>query len=269
MLRKISLPEIEDPKTRRKYEFDLVALMRKELEQGKKEIVNASDEQLRDAAMLCYDQGYSLDPDDSEVYLVAVTGENEDGFEVVTLVDVVKMYGADLKDAMATGEYTHIETYIDGVRNGEINFNSVLKTVAYRVDGTTDESPDISVREIIESAIKFSPTLIGKVKTVEDFMKNYEKFVNGDKSFTSPWYLGFKSMAKRRPLRAALKRDKTSAYSKEYLDAMRKSAIESFDTPKMSLNLDTGEVVQAIEAPEVETKALPEPKKAKGDTIEI
>lgn len=263
MLRKISLPEIEDPKVRRKYEFDLVALMRKELEQGKKAVSEASDEQLRDAAMLCYDQGYSLDPDDSEVYLTAVTGEDEDGFETVTLVDVVKMYGADVKDAMATGEYTHIETYIDGVRNGTINFNSVLKTIAYRVDGTTDESPNISVREIIESAIQHSPTLIGKVKTVEDFMKNYEKFLKGDKSFTSPWYIGFKSMAKRKPLRAALKRDKASAYSKEYLDAMRQSAIESFGMPPTSINLDTGEVVEQIEAPA--PKALP----IGGDIIEI
>lgn len=260
MLRKISLPEIEDPKVRRRYEFDLVALMRKELEQGRKEIVKATDEQLRDAAMLCYDQGYSLNPEDSEVYFTAVTGEDEDGFEVVTLVDVVKMYGADLKDAMATGEYTHIETYIDGIRNGAINFNSVLKTVAYRVDGTTDESPNISVREIIESAILHSPTLIGKVKTVEDFMKNYEKFIKGDKSFTSPWYIGFKSMAKRRPLRAAIKKDKASAYSKEYLDAMRQSAIESFGLAPTAINLDTGEV---IEAPT--PKALP----VGGDTIEI
>ena len=263
MLRKISLPEIESGKERRKYEFDFIKLQQRELEKGTsgdKNLFKATDEQLSNAIMLCYDNNWSVDPDDGEVRFIPYMGEDEEGNEGVLFVDVQTMYPGELKEAMKTGLYTHIETYVDGKRGGGVNITNpmqtTIQTIAYRVDGTQDSSPLLTLADIVQHAITYSPTLKGKVKTVEEFFGNYKKFMDGDTSFTSPYYIALIPMSCKRTLRMAIKKDKTSAYSEEYLNTMRDNALLGFSqaNSKVDVNLALSEpqAQLAITASEVQ-----------------
>ena len=272
-LRKIKLPDIEDNKTRRKYEYDLVKALRSDEEKkgtgAYKKLVYATDEQLEDAAMICYDRGWSLDPQDSEIILGTVFGEDEDGNEVVTLVDIIELYGATLKDAMSTGLYSHIETSINGiVGNNIINgLNDIVTTNAFRVDGNID-TKSMTVAEIIEHAIEFSPSV--KAKNPQEFFENWQKMLNGDNKYTGYWYKGFPLMAKKTVLKRTVRTDKTSAYSPEYLEALRNSTIESFKPQNVTVDVSTGEVLNTnlIESP-TNTPLMMESESSIDDELDI
>lgn len=244
-LRKIALPEIEDAKTRRKYEYDLVkALKHDEEKKGSssyKKLVFATDEQLQDVAMICYDNGWSLDPADSEILLSVVFSEDEDGNEIVTLVDIVELYGATLKKAMSSGLYSHIETDINGnISSSEVSgLTDIITTKAFRIDGEV-EVTSMTVAEIIEHAIEYSPSV--KAKNPKEFFENWQKAKNGDKKFTGYWYTGFISMAKKTVLRKAVRTDKTSSYSEDYLNALRNSTIESFNAQNIDVGMNDNTV---------------------------
>ena len=277
-IRFVKFPEVEDAKERSILEFAwLERQQNEELKKNQQNYINFGalpDEIIKPAVLWVYYQGLSVLPQSRHVYFQQITMENEDGeIEIVALQPKVQ-YAGEIHMAVhgENARYSAVEMLIDGRRLGAESLDSVdfnlSSMLTVRVVDKANKARVLTktIGECLLHGLEYSPTLSKFKGDLEKFWNGYLKYKAGNQSLFNPWFADPISMSAKTIWRKLDNQDKITAYSEEYLEEIRETAIAAQMLPDVKVDMNA---VEAIPAPVPKSIPAPAPVALIEETVFI